>query len=147
MPLLLDADHMIRENLLRISRGERPPLIQIGVFTDIQFKAINLARVGFKLHELEANEIVFIGRHLYESRTKDGYVIDDIILQIVSGMCEDAVVVISKTMSCTRNPNARNDGHGNAVNDLAVYEMTVRKPRAELFSVVPKGDHNKPVKK
>ena len=44
------------------------------------------------------------------------------------------------------NNTPRNDGYGNQVNDLAVLELTSRKPRAELYSVIPKGDDNKPQK-
>jgi hypothetical protein len=38
----------------------------------------------------------------------------------------------------------REDGYGNMVRDRAVLELTQRKPRAELYSVIPKGDTNKP---
>jgi hypothetical protein len=46
-----------------------------------------------------------------------------------------------------QNPNARDDGYGNQVFDRAVFEMTAKKPRAELYSVIPKGDKLKPNKK
>jgi hypothetical protein len=38
----------------------------------------------------------------------------------------------------------RNDGYGNMVRDRAILELTQRKPRAELYSVMPKGDTIKP---
>ena len=34
----------------------------------------------------------------------------------------------------------RDDGYGKQVRDHAVLELTARKPRVELFSVIPKGD-------
>lgn len=85
-----------------------------------------------------------MGRHLYNSRSKDGYNIEDMILQISSSLSEYAVVVINDKMSGIRNPNPRDDGYTNLVNDQAVFEMTARKPKAELYSVVPKGDNVKP---
>jgi len=147
LPLRPGASKAIKQNLARCESGERPPLIVIGNFTKKQFAEINARRLALGLHELAQNEIVFIGRHLYESRSKDGYSIDDIVTQIESALCADSVADIEKFVSYTENPNARDDGYGNAVRDRAVFEMTARKPRAELFSVIPKGDTNKPKKK
>jgi hypothetical protein len=123
------------------------PLITIGEFTQTQFAYINLGRRKLDLHELAENRIVFIGRHLYTSRSQDGYSIDDIVTQIRSALSADAVAQIQKSMSCTQNPNPRDDGYGNAVRDRAIFEMTARKPRAELYSVIPKGDAKKPKEK
>lgn len=132
MPLRPGASEAIKKNLARLERGERASLIVIG------------SRLALGLHELAQNEIVFIGRHLYESRSKDGYSIDDIVTQIESALATDAVADIEKFMSCTQNPNPRSDGYGNAVRDRAIFEMTAKKPRAELYSVIPKGDVKKP---
>lgn len=147
MPIMPDAEEAIRENLVRLQKGNKAPLIAIGNFTEAQFAEINSGRAAFKLHALEENEILFIGRHLYESRSKDGYTIDDIMHQIIGALSADAAAIITHKMSCTRNMTGRADAYGNLVNDQAVYEMTARKPRAELFSVIPKGDHKKPPKK
>jgi hypothetical protein len=119
-------------------------MISIGRFTAAQFSEINIARKDFRLPELQSNEIVFIGRHFYEGRSRDGYTIDDMIAQIVSGLDETACVVVSPKMSCLRNLAGRYDGYGNKVFDQAVFEMTSRKPRAELFSIIPRGDNIKP---
>jgi hypothetical protein len=146
MPLSEGAEELIRQQFTRLAAGERVPLIAIGSFTTQQFLAINVGRVQHDLHELAQNEIVFIGKHLYISRTQDGYSIDDIVAQIVSAICEDAVASIERFVSRTQNSVARDDGYGNMVHDLAVFEMTAKKPRAELFSVIPKGDANKPKK-
>lgn len=147
MPLAIDAKDRIRSNLIAISLGERPPIITIGVFTPDQFAQINSARLLLSLHPLELNEILFIGRHLYASRWQDGYSIEDMVTQIESAIGTDATVTLERTMSCTQNPAGRDDGYGNVVFDRAVFEMTAKKPRAELFSVIPKGDQNKPRKK
>jgi hypothetical protein len=122
-------------------------LIAIGEFTAVQFAHINAGRVALDLHELAQNEIVFIGRHIYDSRTKDGYTIKDIVTQIASALCAEAVADIERFMSCIQNPTSRADGYGNAVHDRAIFEMTAKKPRAELFSVIPKGDSKKPKEK
>lgn len=146
MPLFDDALLKIRDNLIKLGKGERAPMISIGCFTGQQFIQINIARLDLELHALEVNEIVFIGRHLFESRSKDGYTIDDIIAQIESGLDENASVIVSPKMSCLRNIAGRDDGYGNKVFDQAVFEMTSKKPRAELFSVIPRGDIIKPQK-
>ena len=146
MPLYRDARDRIRGNLEKLLRGERAPLIAIGAFSPLQFNEINMARRDAGLHELEQNEIVFVGRHLYESRSADGYSIDDIIDQIESAMSENSIAIVSPKMSCIRSQVARTDRYGNQVFDQAIFEMTSRKPRAELFSVIPRGDTNKPRK-
>ena len=134
----------MREHLKRLSNGDKVPMIVIGRFTEVQFAAINAGRTALDLHNLEQNEIVFIGRHLHTSRSKDGYHITDIVTQIASALCEEALAHIDTFVSYTQNPLAREDGYGNYVHDRAVFEMTARKPRAELYSVIPKGDQIKP---
>ena len=100
------------------------------------------ARLG--LHEIESPEIVFIGRHIYASRSKDGYTIDDMVVQIESALSSASVVFANPKMTAMANPQARPDGYGNRVHDRAIFECTQRKPRTELFSVIPKGDVQKP---
>jgi tagatose-1,6-bisphosphate aldolase non-catalytic subunit AgaZ/GatZ len=72
LPLNPGADQTIWDHLTLIKNGERVPLIVIGEFTAKQFAEINAGRVALDLHELAENQIVFIGKHLYESRTGDG---------------------------------------------------------------------------
>ncbi|MGX5723308.1 hypothetical protein [Shinella zoogloeoides] len=146
MPLYKDAEKAIAENLLRLSLGERAPMIAIGHFTEVQFAELNVQRAAVGLHLLEDNEILFIGRHLYESRSRDGYTRDDMIEQILSAVSPTSVSFTSEIVTFTQNPNPRSDGYGNMVNDRAVFEMTKKKPKAELYSVMPKGDQNKPPK-
>lgn len=145
MPLYADGVDRIRFSLLKLQAGERAPLTGIGFLTDAQFEDLNTRRAGFDLHLLEQNEIIFMGRHMYASRSKDGYTVDDIIDQIASALSHDSVMDISDTWSCIDNPTARADRYGNSVHDRGVFEMTAKKPRAELYSVIPKGDNNKPI--
>jgi hypothetical protein len=121
-------------------------MITIGTFTLAQFAQINATRLTLELHPLELNEILFIGRHLFQSRSKDNYSIDDMMLQIESALRAESYVLLDKTMSCLQSSTGREDGYGNVVHDRAVFEMTAKKPRAELFSVIPKGDVTRPKK-
>lgn len=146
MPLAIDAIDRIKYNLISISKGERVKTITIGTFTLQQFQSVNEVRIELDLHPLELNEILFMGRHLYKSRSADGYSVEDMIFQIESAVCDAAVVSMDKFMSCLQNPHPRTDGYGNLVYDRAVFEMTQRKPRAELYSVIPKGDTKRPKK-
>lgn len=145
MPLYHDAQDKIRYNLQKIQSGDRAPLVAIGYLTDFQFEQMNLRRAALSLLLLEQNEIIFIGKHLFSSRAKDGYTIDDVIDQIVSALSDHSVVNISPTWSRIDNPTPRPDRYGNNVMDRGVFEMTAKKPRAELFSVMPKGDNIKPI--
>lgn len=60
-------------------------------------------------------------------------------LQAKSALDTASVVKASPKMTTMQNPVERADGYGNQVRDLAVFELTQRKPRAELYSLVPKG--------
>ncbi|OAU96701.1 hypothetical protein AO385_0014 [Moraxella catarrhalis] len=53
---------------------------------------------------------------------------------------------MAQRMTAIQSITPRNDGYGNLVTDRAIFELTAKKPRAELFSVIPKGDNNKPPK-
>lgn len=146
MPIYLDSFDHIRSNLIAASKGERPKIITIGELTELQFTQINSWRKqnGFPL--LELPEVVYLGRHHHESRSKDGYNIEDMILQLERGLHESSVVRITWKMTVLQSINTRNDGYGNNVTDAVVLELTARKPRAEAFSAIPYGDKNKPKK-
>ncbi len=66
------------------------------------------------------------------------------VRQIESALSPDALVFANLKMTAMNNPQFRADGYGNRVFDRAIFECTQRKPRAELFSVIPKGDYQKP---
>ena len=145
MPLNDDAMDILRASLEMLAQGERPLVVTIGVLTAEQHAAINAYRNKHGLPDLVSPEVVFLGRHLYNSRAvKDGYSIDDILDQIESAMSETAIAIATHKMTALRSTTVRNDRYGNQVIDEAVFELTQRRPKAELYSVIPKGDKNKP---
>lgn len=147
MPLYENAKYLIRANLEESERGGRVRAVVIGHFTQAQYEAVNAHRESDDQPKLESPEIVMIGSHLYRSRViRDGYMIDDVMMQIECALADTALVLPTSKMTATRSVTLRADGYGNPVLDEAVYELTQRKPRAELFSVVPKGDKIKPTK-
>jgi hypothetical protein len=146
MPLSNEARALIRANLEDVQQGKKAGLVVIGSLTMEQLDGINQQRESPN-HPPIVAEIVFIGHHVYKSRiVDDGYTIDDVIDQIASGMDSAAVVLRTHKMTAMENPNPRADRYGNSVRDRVVFECSVRHPRPELFSVVPKGDRLKPKK-
>lgn len=145
MPLLENALDLIRANLVTVAGGTKARPVVVGHFTTAQHAEINLVRSEQGLPALESPEIVFLGGHLYKSRViKDGYTIEDVLLQIQYALADTAEVKANSWMTATKSTVRRRDGYGNEVLDEAVFELTQRKPRAELFSVAPKGDRVKP---
>jgi hypothetical protein len=144
MPLLSDARTRIRVNLEVLQHGGKVHLVVIGSLTAQQLAGINGMRKSHGHPPINA-EVVFVGSHIYKSRiVGDGYSIDDVIDQIASGMDGAAVPLTSRKMTAMENPNLRTDRYGNSVRDRVVFECSVRHPRPELFSVIPKGDFTKP---
>lgn len=151
MPLLENAKVSIRDNLTAIARGGKPRVVEIGYLTLDQLAEINRSRAEvnrlnppLNLIPLENNVIIFLGRHIYNSRSRDGYTAEDMIVQIGSAMSTESIVTLDKFVSGIYKPIARADGYGNMVYDKGILEITSRRPRAELFSVMPKGDAIKP---
>ncbi|MBF0372583.1 MAG: hypothetical protein HQL39_04110 [Alphaproteobacteria bacterium] len=147
MPIHKEAEALIRKTLEVIAARGKAESVIIGYFTSDQHAAINNERARLLLPPVESPDIVYIGRHHYKRRSEDGYSIDDMVAQAVSALHESARPILSAKMTATRNPNPRDDGYGNMVYDEAVFECTARKPHAELFSVIPKGDVKKPPKR
>jgi hypothetical protein len=146
MPLYVNAGDSLRTNLERIRDGKKVHIVPIGVLTLEQLGAINAGRFVQDLDPIAA-EVVFVGAHIYQRRiVGDGYTIDDVIEQISSAMDDAAIVLDAVNMTLLENPNRRADRYGNMVRDRAVFECSNRHPRAELFSVMPKGDKVKPTK-
>lgn len=144
MPLYDNAIDTIRTNLEQLQNGERPRFQAIGKLTDEQLETINQKQIEKGFPIVQCNEILYMGRHHYESRViRDGYQIDDLIKQIESSLAESSVIENNKVLKSTV---LRDDGYGNMVEDWAVFEMTAKRPKMELFSVIPKGDDNKPPK-
>jgi hypothetical protein len=146
MPLIHKARRIMRINLEKIAGGQQPKVIVVGTLTPDQLKGINQNLVIQKRPQM-IEEIVFKGLHIYRSRIiKDGYTIEDVLDQIYSGMDEIAEVTTNPHLTVIQNPRPRADKYGNQVRDLIVFECTDRHPRLELYSVIPKGDKNKPKK-
>jgi hypothetical protein len=146
MPLYRNAVDLIRANFEEISKGIKPRGVAIGSLTDRQLEEINRARAAH-IPPLPPviGEVLFYGRHMYKSRVlRDGYTVEDVIDQIVSAMDAAAIFVHHPINTTLQNRSGRVDRYGNLVKDLAVFECSARHPRPELFSVMPKGDVNKP---
>ena len=140
MPLYQDAAENIREQLDRIRLGHRVPLIAIGYLTEAQHTALREFRASQNLAGGESPEIVYLGRHHFNSRSAQGYTVEDMVLQIQAGLAADAAPFLRGAMTSLWAVSERDDGYGKRVRDQAIFEMTSRKPRVELYSVIPKGD-------
>lgn len=148
MPLYPNALSLIREQLEKIARGEKPAAIAIGVLTQQQVESINLARRERRNHlghpapfpPIEP-EIVMIGRHLYTSRiVKDGYSIDEVLFQINNALDASAQHINTKRATLIQDRKGRTNRYGEFVRDEVVLECTAKYPRPELLSVIPKGE-------
>lgn len=145
MPLSKDAREILRATFELLAEGGKPRVVTIGYLTEAQLADINQKRTDQGLHALESPEIVLLGKHLYESRvTRDGYTIEDVCDQIESALSSESVAIATNKMTALRNKTPRSDRYGNQVRDEAVLELTQRRPKAELYSVIPKGDKNSP---
>lgn len=143
--LVSNARDLLIEQLSMIKNGEKPKFITIGYFTNEQFDDINNYRKENSFPLLQSNEIIYMGRHHYNSRTSDGYCIDDLVEQIFSALQDTSKIKITKKGSCLVSSQPRKDNYGNdKIIDVAVFEFSAHKPRSELFSVIPTGDHTKP---
>jgi hypothetical protein len=146
MPLYENAIDLMRSNFERIAQGRKPQGVVIGTLTTVQLNAVNQSRTSHRppLPPV-TGEVLFYGLHLYRSRVvRDGYTVEDILDQIASAMDADSELAARPGMTVLQNPCGRADRYGNVVRDLAVLECTSHHPRPELFSVMPKGDKNKP---
>ncbi len=134
-------------NLERIHRGERPRYVVIATLTADQLTAMNALRLARRYSPMEA-DVIFIGKHIYNSRlARDGYNFCDIIDQLENALADESIMADTPPMTSMQNPQARVDRYGNSnIRDLVVFECSLRYPRAELYSVVPKGDGLKPQK-
>jgi hypothetical protein len=131
----------MRRNLEEIDAGGRARLVTIGYLSGEQLEMLNLVRAEHDLPQIESGEILFIGRHVHKSRIQgDGYTINDVLIQIESALNGDEC----RSATAIQSSSFREDGYGNKVKDRAVFECTSRRPRLELFSVIPSGDKIKP---
>lgn len=142
MPLYTNAREIVRANLELLKAGERPKFVSIGYLTEAQHRAINDIRTQEGKPLLAEPIILFMGRHLYTSRSADGYTIDDMMVMIENALSANSIAHAHHTMTGIMNHSERSDGYGNQVKDLAVFELYAKRPKAELLSVIPKGDNN-----
>lgn len=144
MPLYPDAVALVTAQLRCLERGGRVSLIVIGELTDDQFSILNKAREAALLPAVESREIVYLGRHHFNSRSAQGYAIADMVSQVSNAVAGHATPIVTRTGTVLESGVTRDDGYGNRVRDQAVLELTARKPRVEVFSVIPRGDRNPP---
>ncbi|AOA71456.1 hypothetical protein BAY15_1022 [Stenotrophomonas rhizophila] len=147
MPLYDNAPTLILDQLRRIADGERVGIVEIGELTVSQFA--ELVRQKREMgHEPPASRmLVYLGRHHYDSRVrKDGYLPCDLVRQLEAALASTSVIETHRHMTAVVSTSDRDDGHGNKVRDRAILELQARKPRAEVYSVVPKRDFIRPKK-
>jgi hypothetical protein len=142
MPLYQNALTLIRENLEAIERGGKVKPVAIGTLTPEQLAAINASRAVLRFPQPPViAEILFLGRHLYNSRiAQDGYTIEDVLDQITAAVDAASTFLPTQKATVIQNHGGRLDRYGNRVQDQAIFECTARHPRPELLSVIPKGD-------
>ena len=146
MPLYPNAKDLIRKNLEALQAGQRVPRVVVGRLTRVQFETLNAQQAAEDL-PLSIDEVVFVGRHIYNSRIlRDGYTIEDVLDQIESALDEGSEVIANDYMTAIKNPVARADRLGNLVHDEAILECSKYRPNPDIFSVMPKGDKIKPQK-
>jgi hypothetical protein len=146
MPLYTNAKALIRKNLEALQAGQRVPRVIVGRLTKMQIEAVNAQQAAEDL-PLSIDEVVFVGRHIYQRRIlEDGYIIDDVIDQIESALSEESIVIANDYMTAIKNPKARADRLGNLVHDEAILECSKYRPNPDIYSVIPKGDKIKPKK-
>jgi hypothetical protein len=141
MPLVPEAERLIRGNLAVLKRGKKPKRVTIGHLTEKQVTDINTDRVNRGFIPL-SGEIYFVGTHLYDSRiVRDGYSDDDVWKMIQAAMSTTCRFINTTKMTVLQNPSHRDGGYGCTVRDELTLECT-SSPLAELYSVVPRGDRN-----
>ena len=147
VPLYDGACERIKLHLQRIADGHRVPVIEIGHLTFQQHQHVRELRRAAGLEDVEQPTIVYVGRHHFASRVKQGYRIEDMVRQIEACTDASAEVLLSRGMTLLRSVVLRPDGYGNRVRDRGVFELTHHKPKIELFSVIPRGDLISPLQK
>jgi hypothetical protein len=144
VPLYSNAEKVIREHLELVRLGQKPQRVTIGELSQSQLDSLNAQRkkAGFE----PLNGLIFFrGKHVYARRIVDDcYTVEDVIDQIRSAFSAGSTTHLSPKMSSLRNPMPRADRYGNQVKDEVALECFANHPRAELFSVIPKGDQIKP---
>src|SRR5208337_3431057 len=117
MPLVPNAERLIRGNFAVIKRGKKPPRVTIGNLTKKQLDDINAVRSTRGMVPL-SGEVFFVGTHLYDSRIKeDGYTEDDVLKMIQEAMTEECSFVRTTKMTVLESPKHRPSGYGCQIRD------------------------------
>jgi hypothetical protein len=139
MSLYPTALTAIRTNLELAANKQKPPIIRIGVLSAAQLVTVNAQREEEEMPPVVA-EVLFDGRHLYNSRcVEDGYSIDE-VLEMISIAFSDASDVAPGWATVLISSATRVNKDGRTICDEAVFECHGKKPHPELLSVVPRGD-------
>lgn len=147
MPVNADLIYAICAHLERIKNGQKPRMMDIGEFTPAQFALINQERQKHELPTLGSAVITYHGNHHFRRRClDDGYKIPDLAEQLRAGLSATATVLVGPRITSLKSTVGRADGYGNIVLDEVVLECTLRYPKAEAYSVSPKGDKGGPNK-
>ncbi|MGH8040330.1 MAG: hypothetical protein ACREPD_21655 [Stenotrophomonas sp.] len=147
MPLYHDAPKLILEQLHRIAEGQRVCIVEIGELTDQQFDDLVRQKMALGQESPASRKLVFLGKHHYDSRVrKDGYMPCDLVRQLEAALASTSIIETHRHMTAVVSAIDRDDGYGNKVRDRAILELQARKPRAEVYSVIPKGDLIRPEK-
>lgn len=147
MALYDKAHELIRFNLEQLVEGRRPKRVEVGELDANLFTEVNQFRLENGIFQLAERRLVFIGRHIYDSRlVGDGYSIDDVLDQITSAIQPCSELQLTEVGTALQNPNKRADKYGNMVNDRVLFECSTCRPWVQLWSVIPIGDKNKPPK-
>ena len=137
MPLYPNAEPLIRANFAAIKRSERPRWEVVGYLTDVQLRAINGYRLSRNWPPID-KEIVFFGRHVYQSRVvEDGYTEDDLITLIRSATSEKCRYIPTQKMTVLQQPVKRDSGYGCKVRDELTLECSGKYPQSELILTLP----------
>jgi hypothetical protein len=108
LPLFADGLKKVRRNLIDAKSGTKPGLVRIGVFTLEQLTIINEARRERNFQPID-QVIVFLGKHLYESRClPDGYTMEDVLDKVASALSEFSIAGHTRSATLS-NPNERLD--------------------------------------
>lgn len=128
-----------RELLTALSRGEKAAPIDLATLTAKQLADMNAARKAKGLTEFKAPDAVYTGKHHFNSRSADGYSIDEMASQLASSLDDTSRVAMTAKGVELRAAAPRVNEFGVPVRDAAIM-MEGRGGRPEVFSVIPRGD-------
>lgn len=145
MPFYHHKKEELHSQIKSLINGDRVPVIEIGYLTQEQHDAINQGRSALDYPPLESPKILYLGKHHVGSRHgKDGYNADDILEQIMHILDTEVDIPITPRQTKMVSKTSRLDAYGNTIIDTGILELMSRRPKAELYSVIPKGDNIKP---